>query len=119
MICSLGEAYGYHVFAILWLLSQYEDLFALFFDVTCKLRPFILTRLLLWATNQTLINAFGYVGEWVYKLRKTTFGLDDLGELQQRHRQQCGNAGGGGARLNQRWRLPRLRRLIMREPNAR
>lgn len=78
MICSLGEAYGYHVFAILWLLSQYEDLFALFFDVTCKLRPFILTRLLLWATNQTLINAFGYVGEWVYKLRKTTFCLDDF-----------------------------------------
>ena len=83
MICALGESYGYHVMALLWLLSQYKDVAAVFFDVACKLHPFILTRLEALASNEALKAALGYVGECLDQLgTKTCFCLDDFhGEL--------------------------------------
>ena len=88
MICAAGESYGYHVMAIMWLMSKYSDLFGVCFDLICKLFPFMLARIDEWSKNETLMKAFGYAGERLHQLRSRTLAfLDEFhGEL---HNEAC------------------------------
>lgn len=69
---------GYHVAAILFIASQYDEVFSLWFDVACRLRPFILARLEQWATDTTLLSMFGLAGDSIRALRQTLFCIDAL-----------------------------------------
>jgi uncharacterized membrane protein YhdT len=78
LMMSLKQFAGYHVAAILFIASQYDAVFALWFDVACRLQPFILARLEQWATDLTLLSMFGLAGETIRALRQTVFCIDAL-----------------------------------------
>ena len=88
MICSLGESYGYHVMAIMWLMSKYSDLSGVCFDLVCKLFPFMIARIDEWSRNETLKKVFGYAGDRLHELRHRTLAILDKfhGEL---HNEAC------------------------------
>ena len=48
-----GEAYGYHVAALLWLAGHCQELASVWFDCNCRLKPFVLKHLDAWGRTKS------------------------------------------------------------------
>ena len=78
MIVTAGEAYGYHVAAILWLAAHLPEIASIWFDVSCRLKPFMLKNLEKWAHDPELQKMFGFAAPAILALSKAVFAIDEM-----------------------------------------
>ena len=78
MIVTAGEAYGYHVAAILWLAAHVPQIASIWFDVNCRLKPFMLKNLEKWANDPELQKMFGFAAPAILALRNAAFAIDEM-----------------------------------------
>lgn len=78
MIVTAGEAYGYHVAAILWLAAHVPQIASIWFDVNCRLKPFMLKNLEKCANAPYLQKMFGFAAPAILALRDAAFAIDEM-----------------------------------------
>lgn len=78
MIVTAGEAYGYHVAAILWLAAHVPQIASIWFDVNCRLKPFMLKNLEKCANAPYLQKMFGFAAPAILALRNAAFAIDEM-----------------------------------------